>query len=433
MIEGDNNTYDNLGIAYFHLSDIKSGEKNNNKYFADDKKKEVTYISRVFTGKAKLTSAFTTSKLTFLHFEAWFLDDFPDLVDFGEKKDKNANLDKIPLELDLYWNHKKKKNDFLSYYKKKIADDFAKQSNYSYKDRLFYNVIKKDQFEIEHFLPYYLSIIGVPDKKFSEEEKDKNRNFFDCNIKSLDEVAHYARNFPFGDGNSGDITVSPDFLLKTRKGSLEDHAILMACLMMGLKKEGPGNFGKKKDAETAPVSDAVKTSGSSAGGEDDVFPYENRVFVCMGKMKGLRTPHIWVMTIDDNYKDITFWDPRIGEKFSLKGRIKEKKKLKLFLERKFKSKNDVDSGEAPIIEQEESIDEDDELLKKKKNNDKFDDRAPNGENAEDLNDYQSEQDSYRDIFVNEYEINANEIDLINNEVNVKMKKSKLIFLFYFFF
>lgn len=105
MIEGDDNTFDNLGIARFHLSDIKNGDKMENKYFADDLKKDKKYITRKFTGKAKLSSAFSYSNNTYVHYEAWFLDDWPDKVDFGEKKKKSQLRDKIPPELEVYFRY----------------------------------------------------------------------------------------------------------------------------------------------------------------------------------------------------------------------------------------------------------------------------------------------------------------------------------------
>lgn len=258
MIEGDNNTYDNLGIAFFHLSDLKSGDKNNQKYFAHDKKRDINYISRVFTGKAKLISAFSTSKLTYLNFEAWFLEDFPDLVDYGEKLSADAKLDKIPIELDVYWNHKKKKNEFLKSFKRSITKDFSSQTNYSFQDRVFFEVFKKDQYENNHLICYFLSPISIPEKKFSKDEIEKNRNFFDCNMKTLDEVAHYVRNFTFGTEKE-EVSVTPDFLLKTRKGDLDDHAILMACLMMGLKKDS----GKKKKKNNDDGNNNTTTGGGN--------------------------------------------------------------------------------------------------------------------------------------------------------------------------
>lgn len=456
MIEGDNNTYDNLGIGFFHLSELKNGEKNNYKYFAVDKKKDINYISRVFTGKAKLTSAFSSSKLTFLNFEAWFLEDFPDLVDYGEKKDKESKLDKIPVELDHLWNHKKKKNDFFAHYKRIVTKDFSKQSSYSFKERLFFELTKKDQYENDHFLPYFLSVITVPEKKFSKEEIEKNRNFFDCNIKTLDEAAHYVRCFPFC-AEKGDVTVTPDFLLKTRKGDLDDHAILMACLMMGLKKENfeskrnkknkinnlqnnldyeDFNYGGTTNAGT-PSKDANNTTTDGINNknnieaikERDVFPYENRVFVCLGKMKNLGIAHLWIMTIDDNYRDITFWDPRVNAKFTLKARVKEPLFLKRFLNRQAKNRQDLESDESAIEEQKDSIDEDDELLKKKKLNDMFDDHRPNGENEDDFNNYSIRNDSYNE-FGNDLDMIVKDIDMVNNpEEVIRLKKSN----FYLYF
>lgn len=440
MIEGDNNTYDNLGIGFFHLSELKNGEKNNHKYFAVDKKKDVNYVTRVFTGKAKLISAFSTSKLTFLNFEAWFLEDFPDLVDYGEKKDKSANEDKIPIELDSFWNHKKKKNDFLAVHKRMVTSYFSKQSNYSYKDRVFFNLFKKDQYENNHLLPYYLSIISVPDKKFSKEEREKNRNFFDCNLRTLDEAAHYVRNYTFG-AERNDVTVSPDFLLKTRKGDLDDHAILMACLMMGIKKETVGKKKKKEQLLDAndftipgPTKGAASTNTTTDGAkttqdkeEKDVFPYENRVFVCMGKMKNLRVDHLWIMTIDDNYKDITFWDPRVSVKYQLKGRIKDPKLLKRFLNREIKNKRELENNEPVPIQEDEGDEDDEELLKKKKMNDIFDDRLPNGEGEDDINDYSLGQDSY-EVFAHDINVVVKDYELINNEDDaIKMKKSEIEF------
>ncbi len=459
MIEGDNNTYDNLGIGFFHLSELKNGEKNNYKYFAVDKKKDVNYISRIFTGKAKLTSAFSTSKLTFVNFEAWFLEDFPDLVDFGEKKGKDSKLDKIPVELDHLWNHKKKKNEFLTHYKRIVNRDFAKQSSYSYKERLFFELTKKDQYENDHFLPYFLSVITVPEKKFSKEEQQKNRNFFDCNIKTLDEAAHYVRCFPFN-AEKGDVTVTPDFLLKTRKGDLDDHAILMACLMMGLKKETYSKKGKKEsngnnldnedyggqtangatrnpnefnnnNTTTDGVNKSKSKNATEHANEKDVFPYENRVFVCLGKMKNLATAHTWIMTIDDNYKDITFWDPRVNAKFTLAGRVEKPAILKRFLNREAKYRKDLESDAPPQIQSEQSVDEEDELLKKKKLNDLFDERKPNGENEDDCNNYTLRQDSYE--MENDFEMIVKDIDMVNNaEEAIRLKKS-IFFILNFFY
>lgn len=104
MIQGDDGTHDNLGIAIFHLSEIKNnGDKSEKKYYAENLKAEKRYITRICTGKTKLISAFSSSINTFVHYEAWFLDDFPDTVDFGEKRKKSEMVDKVPQQLQPYF------------------------------------------------------------------------------------------------------------------------------------------------------------------------------------------------------------------------------------------------------------------------------------------------------------------------------------------
>ncbi len=157
--------------------------------------------------------------------------------------------------------------------------------------------------------------------------------------------------------------------------------------------------------------------------ETDVLPYENRVFVCMGKMKNLGCGHSWIMTIDDNYKDVTFWDPRVNAKFILKGRIENHKILKRFLNREVRSRKDLENESPDLNENEDSMSEDKELIDKMKLCDIFDDRKPIGENDDDEYNYSSRQDSY--VFENDLEVFGKDYDMVNNVDDViKLKKSK---------
>ena len=372
MIEGDDNTYDNFGIGYFYLSEIKGGKKVQEKYFADDLKKDNLYLSEKKTGKLKLISAFSESINTFLHFEAWFLESFPPIVDFGEKKKKSEMRDKVPQELQKYFPHGEDKY-FNRKFKENIEEIFKKYSNYSTKDRLFFNVMPQDQYTNKHLLPYYLCPITVPEKKYSQKDIETNPNFYDCNIKTLENVAHYVRCFTYPSELRNDIWSSPDFMLKVRKGNVEEHAILMACLMMGLKKINPENkhehnFKKgildlitpEKNQNTNPGT----TTGSKLNSdtsiinendinieeknikieEEDYFPYLNRVFVCQGKLKDNKQSHCWVMVINDNYRDVTFYDPKLDYNFELGYRIQDPSKLKKFLNAEFATYDDVKKG-----------------------------------------------------------------------------------------
>ena len=57
--------------------------------------------------------------------------------------------------------------------------------------------------------------------------------------------------------------------------------------------------------------------------EDDSFGINDRVFVCMGRLKETGQPHAWVMTINRTYDEITFWESNRPKKFTLPGRILE--------------------------------------------------------------------------------------------------------------
>lgn len=400
MIEGDDNTYDNFGIGYFYLSEIKGGNKMQEKFYAEDLKKEKKYLSEKYTGKIKLVSAFSQSNNTFLHFEAWFLENWPPTVDFGEKKKKKEREDKIPLELKKYF--KGGNDSFNKEFKNKINATFLKYSNYPCKDRMFTNLTPQDQYTNKHLLPYFLCPLSVPEKKYSRKDIETNPNFFDCNINTLYEAAHYARCFPYPPDLKNDIWSSPDFMLKLRKGNVEEHAILMACLMLGIKKKN--QFGKgyksiedlidinernydensvllqKNDGTPGPTpgTDGGKINKVTKEGDvsttinpkdilfeevEDTFPFENRIFVCQGKLRETKEPHTWVMSISSDYRDITFWDPKLFIQFELKGRVKEPDKLRKFLKGMYPN---YESIQRNVIEEYQPPEEEDDDKNKKK-------------------------------------------------------------------
>jgi hypothetical protein len=429
MIEGDDNTYDNLGIAEFHLSDIKEGQAQGKKYFADDLKKEKNYTSRIYTGKSKLISAFSLSNNTYVHFEAWFLEDFPNKIDFGEKKKRSERGDKIPVELANYLENGKDK--FETDFQKTIRNTFARYTNYSMKERLFFFLRPSDQYKNTHLLPYFLSNISLPEKVYSKDDMEKDPNFFDCNLETLDEIAHFCRCFPYNLDDKPEIWSTPDFTLKVRKGGIDEHAILMASLMMGLRQresnkrryyeiyEDLKNRRRKKNdkKETATTTDGDTTTTGLGKDEKFMFPYENRVFVCLGKLKITRQPHIWVMSFNDDYTDVTFWETKLSYKYDLVGRVSDPVKLKNFLSGKYPNYESVRSGKVVIEEQKESDDEEDD----KKGKVNYDDRKP-----VDACEFDEEDDLKYEDPLQENEILLNEFQNAGKNDEIAKKKSKLL-------
>ncbi len=64
-------------------------------------------------------------------------------------------------------------------------------------------------------------------------------------------MAHFVRLIPFDVSTKKDnsIWISPDFTLKLKRGTILDHAILMACLFMGCNEKELRQEDKKEDDE----------------------------------------------------------------------------------------------------------------------------------------------------------------------------------------
>ncbi len=428
MIEGDDNTYDNLGISFFHLSSLKETDvRQQRSYFADDLRQKRNYISRIYTGKNKLTSAFSLSNNTYVHYEAWFLQDFPETVDFGEKKKEKG--DKIPTALIPFMEKEKEKGKkFVDEAKEKIERLFASYTSYAWKERLFFNLQPMDQYKNKHFLPYYLSMITMPRKMFSKEEELKDPNFFDCNLSSLDEIAHYVRCIPFNLMEQvNEVWASPEFTLKLRKGGLEDHAILMASLMMGLKQ-----VSRTREVKT---SNELKTSGhentmTTMSPENEItitekekasFPYENRVFVCLGKLKISRDPYIWVMTLSEDYRTVNMWDPKLFLKFELQDLIESPDKLSTFLRTSNANEDAKNSKDKANDTADKGLKKEDMKNKKKE----IHEVALKGINEDSIVLYESGDDNYKD----EQKFQKGELyHDFGVAIKEKDDKSKLIFI-----
>lgn len=64
----------------------------------------------------------------------------------------------------------------------------------------------------------------------------------DTELESLQDLAHYVRCIPFTESDYNDVWYSPDFFLALRRGSLIDHALLLASKR---KKEGGREGGRQ--------------------------------------------------------------------------------------------------------------------------------------------------------------------------------------------
>jgi hypothetical protein len=54
---------------------------------------------------------------------------------------------------------------------------------------------------------------------------------------------------------------------------------------------------------------------------DEEKSLNDRVFVCLGKLREKKKHHAWVMTINKTFDEITFWEVNRHRKFTLQGRV----------------------------------------------------------------------------------------------------------------
>ncbi len=69
------------------------------------------------------------------------------------------------------------------------------------------------------------------------------------------------------------------------------------------------------------------------------------VFVCWGTLKGdissSNTKHFWIMTIENNFEDITFWEPMSSKKYVMKNRVRYPKILKKYMKGDFSKEKEI--------------------------------------------------------------------------------------------
>lgn len=184
------------------------------------------------------------------------------------------------------------------------------------------SLLISDQYKQRHWLPLFLSKITPPDSSIVEiKDQDLVRG-----VRTLAEVAHFVRCIPFKVHEDPKIWSSPDFLLNLKIGTIEEHALLMASMFRAVKFETVEDIYKKykdkyklKQASTIIVDEKLedeeeeetktpsfaqskdkKTKRRKKKGklEQEQNSLNDRVFVCLGKLKDSKKPHAWVMTLN---------------------------------------------------------------------------------------------------------------------------------------
>ena len=132
--------------------------------------------------------------------------------------------------------------------------------------------------------------------------------------------------------------------------------------------------------------------------------------MCVGSLKGGglgNRKHMWVMRIETNLQDITFFDPMINESFFLKGRIKNSEILRKYFTGDISSKSDIENYLKNI---DQSIEIKNENINPKKNKNQV------NRNARILN---QEMDIEKNLIIQDASDIIKDMELIDTYINIK--------------
>ena len=127
-------------------------------------------------------------------------------------------------------------------------------------------------------------------------------------VLTAKDIFSFVNNIPFiEDYKKPELIASPDFILSQNKGTVTDHVIVLACIMMACNYETQEEVGKMKEL--------VETY------KKEMVSFENRVFVCVGTNKFSKKRELWLMTFNRSLNSVTMWDVKDGMSYELKGRV----------------------------------------------------------------------------------------------------------------
>lgn len=134
-------------------------------------------------------------------------------------------------------------------------------------------------------------------------------------LETAEDIMFYVHSIPFmEDYKDPSLVCSPDFMLSQNKGTIDDHVLLLACMLMGCSYET--------------IDDIPHPSNgwkSASKKSDDWISMADRVFVCKGLNKFTSKSEFWLMIYSRDFKEIKFYDVRNNVSMVLRGRVRTQK------------------------------------------------------------------------------------------------------------
>jgi hypothetical protein len=183
-------------------------------------------------------------------------------------------------------------------------------------------------------------------------------------MTTLTALSHYVHCFPFYDQKADVHEVTPpNFMMTKRSGNNFEHAIMLACTMMGMKDD-PDTVRDHNDRRKLYLKQKAISNYDDEPGQpdpDEILPWvpiRDRVFVCVGLTEKPKCKEYWTMTYCAELKDVTFWDPRQNLSFKLEGRVShsERRALYAMLSSNKNYSHPHDDGLSEALDDKEEVD-----------------------------------------------------------------------------
>lgn len=241
-IDPRNGVFEFIGQAVINLRELSKGVKTTLKFYDRKQKRESEKEIRQVAVQCKLVSGFNKEMNTSVTLELML---FPFIeeaeLSFGEIPCKSITRINPLIHGVL---EEKYDSELFGRFLLRILENFEEEITKVRLDN-FKSVFVEDQVGKVHFLSTFLCPVDLNIlRKKNGRNKNKNCTLMDSNVLTESDLVTLTNEFEifqfvnclqYQTDLTKKLVLSPEFLLSQNKGDISDHAILLACLFMGLK------------------------------------------------------------------------------------------------------------------------------------------------------------------------------------------------------
>lgn len=238
-IDPRNGVYEFIGQAVINLKELSKGVKSSVRFYDRKRKKECDQETREVTVQCKLVSGFNKQMNTSVSIKL-ILFPFVHERDFAFAEIAQKSVTRINPLIQGLLEDETDSETYMRFLEKIIAT-FEEEPTFS-RIQNFCSVFMEDQLGKRNFLSTFLCPVDLKSLQNGERREAKRRSgknvFGEQDLVELDsqyEIFHFVNCLQYQTDLSKKLVLSPDFLMSQNKGDVNDHAILLVCLFMGLR------------------------------------------------------------------------------------------------------------------------------------------------------------------------------------------------------